>query len=133
MAIEDVGARFQDLDAWGDLDILKALYEGQLAAVAAIATSLPAIAEVVAAAVPWLEAGGRLIYAGAGTCGLEAATRHLDRARGDVKRAALLASGADAALAETLLTRHRGNLRLALVDLGAGPSAVAPARPRAAP
>ena len=65
MATEDVSARFQDLDAWGDLDILKALYEGQLAAVAAIATSLPAIAEAVAAAVPRLEAGGRLIYAGA--------------------------------------------------------------------
>ena len=44
MATEDVSARFQDLDAWGDLDILKALYEGQLAAVAAIATALPAIA-----------------------------------------------------------------------------------------
>jgi N-acetylmuramic acid 6-phosphate etherase len=29
MATEDVSARFQDLDAWGDLDILKALYEGQ--------------------------------------------------------------------------------------------------------
>ena len=69
MATEDVSARFQDLDAWGDLDILKALYEGQLAAVAAIATSLPAIAEAVAAAVPRLEAGGRLIYAGAGTSG----------------------------------------------------------------
>lgn len=308
MATEDVSARFQDLDAWGDLDILKALYEGQLAAVAAIATSLPAIAEAVTAAVPRLEAGGRLIYAGAGTsgrigvqdgaeltptfdwpeerlgfaiaggdeailhavenaedsvddgteamrranigandvviglaasgrtpytlaaigeakargaltlgvannrgsallrtadlgilietgeevvagstrmkagtaqkivlnlfstllmirlgrvyrglmvhmratnaklrhraaemvdmitgCGLEAAARHLDRASGDVKRAALLASGADAALAETLLTRHRGNLRLALVDLGAGPAAEAPVRPKAVP
>lgn len=308
MATEDVSARFQDLDAWGDLDILKALYEGQLAAVAAIATSLPAIAEAVAAAVPRLEAGGRLIYAGAGTsgrigvqdgaeltptfdwpeerlgfaiaggdeailhavenaedlvddgteamrranigandvviglaasgrtpytlaaigeakargaltlgvannrgsallrtadlgilietgeevvagstrmkagtaqkivlnlfstllmirlgrvyrglmvhmratnaklrhraaemvdmitgCGIEAAARHLDRARGDVKRAALLASGADAAQAETLLTRHRGNLRLALVDLGSGPAAEAPVRPKAVP
>lgn len=69
MATEDVSARFQDFDAWGDLDILKALYEGLLAAVAAIATSLPAIAEAVAAAVPRLEAGGRLIYAGAGTSG----------------------------------------------------------------
>uniref|UniRef100_A0A9E7ZKD3 N-acetylmuramic acid 6-phosphate etherase n=1 Tax=Bosea sp. NBC_00436 TaxID=2969620 RepID=A0A9E7ZKD3_9HYPH len=308
MATEDVSARFQDLDAWGDLDILKALYEGQLAAVAAIATSLPAIAEAVAAAVPRLEAGGRLIYAGAGTsgrigvqdgaeltptfdwpaerlgfaiaggdeailhavenaedsvddgteamrraeigpndvviglaasgrtpytlaaigeakargaltvgvannrgsallrtadlgilietgeevvagstrmkagtaqkivlnlfstllmirlgrvyrglmvhmrvtnaklrhraaemvdtitgCGMEAATRHLDRAHGDVKRATLLASGADVALAETLLARHRGNLRLALVDLGAGMTDKAPAASRAAP
>ena len=308
MATEDVSARFQDLDAWGDLDILKALYEGQLAAVAAIATSLPSIAEAVAAAVPRLEAGGRLIYAGAGTSGrigvqdgaeltptfdwpeerlgfaiaggdeailhavenaedsvddgteamrraeigpndvviglaasgrtpytlaaigeakargaltvgvannrgsallrtadlailietgeevvagstrmkagtaqkivlnlfstllmirlgrvyrglmvhmrvtnaklrhraaemvdtitgsgLEAAARHLDRVHGDVKRATLLASGADVALAEILLARHRGNLRLALVDLGAGATDKAPAASRAAP
>jgi N-acetylmuramic acid 6-phosphate etherase len=308
MATEDVSARFQDLDAWGDLDILKALYEGQLAAVAAIATSLPAIAEAVAAAVPRLEAGGRLIYAGAGTsgrigvqdgaeltptfdwpeerlgfaiaggdeailhavenaedsvddgteamrradigsndvviglaasgrtpytlaaigeakargaltlgvannrgsallrtadlgilietgeevvagstrmkagtaqkivlnlfstllmirlgrvyrglmvhmratnaklrhraaemvdmiagCGLEEAARHLDRARGDVKRAVLLASGADPALAETLLGRHRGNLRLALVDLGAGTMGETPVASRTVP
>lgn len=308
MATEDVSARFQDLDAWGDLDILKALYEGQLAAVAAIATSLPAIAEAVAAAVPRLEAGGRLIYAGAGTsgrigvqdgaeltptfdwpaerlgfaiaggdeailhavenaedsvddgteamrraeigsndvvvglaasgrtpytlaaigeakargaltvgvannrgsallrtadlgilietgeevvagstrmkagtaqkivlnlfstllmirlgrvyrglmvhmrvtnaklrhraaemvdtitgCGMEAAARHLDRVHGDVKRATLLASGADVALAETLLARHRGNLRLALVELGTGAASNAPAASRAAP
>lgn len=308
MATEDVSARFQDLDAWGDLDILKALYEGQLAAVAAIATSLPAIAEAVAAAVPRLEAGGRLIYAGAGTsgrigvqdgaeltptfdwpeerlgfaiaggdeailhavenaedsvddgteamrragigqndvviglaasgrtpytlaaigeaksrgaltvgvannrgaallrtadlgilietgeevvagstrmkagtaqkivlnlfstllmirlgrvyrglmvhmrvtnaklrnraaemvdtitgCGMEAAARHLDRAGGDVKRASLLASGADPALAETLLSRHRGNLRLALVELGSGSAAGVPVSSRAVP
>lgn len=308
MATEDVSARFQDLDAWGDLDILKALYEGQLAAVAAISTALPAIAEAVTAAVPKLEAGGRLIYAGAGTsgrigiqdgaeltptfdwpaerlgfaiaggdeailhavenaedsvddgteamrradigandvviglaasgrtpytlaaigeakargaltvgvannrgaallrtadlgilietgeevvagstrmkagtaqkivlnlfstllmirlgrvyrglmvhmrvtnaklrhraaemvetitgCGMEAAARHLDRAGGDVKRAALLASGADTARAEALLSRHRGNLRLALVELGAGTGGDAPAASRAAP
>lgn len=308
MATEDVSARFQELDAWGDLDILKALYEGQLAAVAAIATSLPAIAEAVAAAVPRLEAGGRLIYAGAGTsgrigvqdgaeltptfdwpeerlgfaiaggdeailhavenaedsvddgteamrraaigtndvviglaasgrtpytlaaigeakargaltlgiannrgsallrtadlgilietgeevvagstrmkagtaqkivlnlfstllmirlgrvyrglmvhmratnaklrhraaemvdmitgCGMEAAATHLDRARGDVKRAVLLASGADAALAETLLGRYRGNLRLALVELGSGTADKVRAASRAAP
>ncbi len=69
MATEDVSARYQELDAWGDLDILKALYEGQLMAVAAIMPALPAIGEAVAAAVPRLEAGGRLIYAGAGTSG----------------------------------------------------------------
>ncbi|MGO4739495.1 N-acetylmuramic acid 6-phosphate etherase [Bosea sp. 2KB_26] len=308
MATEDVSARFRELDAWGDLDILKALYEGQLAAVATIASSLPAIAEAVAAAVPRLEAGGRLVYAGAGTsgrigvqdgaeltptfdwpeerlafaiaggdeailhavenaedsvddgagamrradvgpndvviglaasgrtpytlaaigeakargaltigvannrgsallrtadlgiltetgeevvagstrmkagtaqkivlnlfstllmirlgrvyrglmvhmratnaklrlraaqmvdmitgCGMEAAARHLDRAGGDVKRAVLLASGAEAALGEILLARHHGNLRLALVDLGAGTSDPVKAPPRAAP
>jgi len=66
-------------------------------------------------------------------CGIEAAARHLDRARGDVKRAALLASGADIALAETLLARHRGNLRLAFVDLGSGAMDKAPAASRAAP
>lgn len=69
MATEDVSARYQELDAWGDLDILKALYEGQLTAVAAIMPALPQIGAAVAAAVPRLEAGGRLIYAGAGTSG----------------------------------------------------------------
>lgn len=308
MATEDVSARFQELDAWGDLDILKALYEGQLAAVATIATALPAIAEAVAAAVPRLESGGRLIYAGAGTsgrigvqdgaeltptfdwpaerlgfaiaggdeailhavenaedsvddgteamrrvgigqndvviglaasgrtpytlaaigeakargaltvgiannrgsallrtadlgilietgeevvagstrmkagtaqkivlnlfstllmirlgrvyrglmvhmrvtnaklrhraaemvdtitgCGLETAARHLDRAHGDVKRATLLASGADIALAETLLARHRGNLRHALVELDSATEGNARAASRATP
>ncbi|WP_439498097.1 N-acetylmuramic acid 6-phosphate etherase [Bosea sp. (in: a-proteobacteria)] len=304
MPTEDVSARFRDLDAWGDLDILKALYEGQLAAAAAVASSLPAIAEAVAAALPRLEAGGRLIYAGAGTsgrigvqdgaeltptfdwpesrlafaiaggdgailhavenaedsvddgagamrrtavgpddvvigiaasgrtpytlaaigeakargaltigiannrgsallrtadhgiltetgeevvagstrmkagtaqkivlnlfstllmirlgrvyrglmvhmratnaklrlraaqmvdmitgCGMEAAARHLDHGGGEVKRAVLLASGADGALAEMLLVRHRGNLRLALLDLGVRPAEQARAAP----
>lgn len=66
-------------------------------------------------------------------CGMEAAARHLDRAGGDVKRASLLASGADPALAETLLSRHRGNLRLALVELGSGSAAGVPVSSRAAP
>ena len=66
-------------------------------------------------------------------CGMEAAVRHLDRAGGDVKRASLLASGADPALAETLLSRHRGNLRLALVELGSGSAAGVPVSSRAAP
>ncbi len=69
MPTEDVSERFRELDAWGDLDILKALFEGQLVAVASVQVALPAIARAVAAAVPRLEAGGRLIYAGAGTSG----------------------------------------------------------------
>lgn len=68
-ATEIVDPRFTDLDAWPPEAALAALWEGQLAAVAAVRATLPAIAAAVAASVPLLEAGGRLAYAGAGTSG----------------------------------------------------------------
>jgi N-acetylmuramic acid 6-phosphate etherase len=68
-ATESISARYGDLDAWDDLAILEALWEAQLAAVAAVRTALPAIASAAAAAVPLLARGGRLVYAGAGTSG----------------------------------------------------------------
>jgi N-acetylmuramic acid 6-phosphate etherase len=59
--------RYRDIDTWDDTTALRAMLEGQMAAIAAIAPALPALADVVAAAVPRLRAGGRLVYAGAGT------------------------------------------------------------------
>ncbi|MEH3116320.1 MAG: N-acetylmuramic acid 6-phosphate etherase [Methylorubrum populi] len=67
MRTEDASARYVDLDAWGGPDILQALWEGQLAAVAAVGPSLPAIDAAARAAEPGLREGGRLVYAGAGT------------------------------------------------------------------
>ncbi len=69
MATEHFSTRFQDLDTWPSYDILSAFYEGQLSAVAAVRSSLPAIAAAAEEAVMRLRRGGRLVYAGAGTSG----------------------------------------------------------------
>jgi N-acetylmuramic acid 6-phosphate etherase len=68
MATESLSPRYLDLDAWSSAEALAALYEGQLAAVAAVGPALPAIAAAAEAAVPGLQRG-RLVYAGAGTSG----------------------------------------------------------------
>ena len=68
-ATESVDPRFANLDAWPPETALAAMWEGQMAAVAAVRNALPAIEKAVAAAVPLLAAGGRLAYAGAGTSG----------------------------------------------------------------
>ena len=67
MGTEDISTRYLDLDMWGTEQGVKALHEGQVEAVAAIAPALSAIAAAVDAATPRLKRGGRLIYAGAGT------------------------------------------------------------------
>ena len=69
MTTERFSTRFQDLDTWPSLDILSAFYEGQLAAVAAVRSSLPAIAAAAEQAAARLHRGGRLVYVGAGTSG----------------------------------------------------------------
>lgn len=68
-ATEGVSPRYAELDAWPPADVLAALWEGQMAAVAAVRPALPLIAAAVEAALPRLSAGGRLAYAGAGTSG----------------------------------------------------------------
>jgi N-acetylmuramic acid 6-phosphate etherase len=69
MGTEDISPRYLDLDLWDNAEALEALYEGQLAAVAAVRAALPAIGAAVADAAPRLRRRGRLIYAGAGTSG----------------------------------------------------------------
>jgi N-acetylmuramic acid 6-phosphate etherase len=65
---ELVDPRYRDLDAWTSIQAVTAVWESQLAAVAAIGAALPAIAKAVDAAALRLEGGrGRLAYAGAGT------------------------------------------------------------------
>lgn len=68
-ATEGFDPRFEALDAWDDATALAALWEGQLAAVAAVRPALPALARAVADAATRLRDGGRLVYAGAGTSG----------------------------------------------------------------
>ena len=61
--------RYDSLDAWPTADAMQALYEGQLAAVAAVSAALPAIAAAADAMAGRLSGGGRIIYVGAGTSG----------------------------------------------------------------
>jgi N-acetylmuramic acid 6-phosphate etherase len=68
-ATEHADPRYREIDAWPPEIALTALFEAQLAAVAAIRPALPAIEAAVAASLGRLHAGGRLVYAGAGTSG----------------------------------------------------------------
>ncbi|NYS25454.1 N-acetylmuramic acid 6-phosphate etherase [Rhodobacteraceae bacterium 2376] len=59
--------RYASIDLWDSSTALSAIWESQIAAVAAIGPALPALVLLVEAALPRLRAGGRLVYAGAGT------------------------------------------------------------------
>lgn len=69
MATEEVDPRFADLDAWPLHSAVEAMWEGQLAAVAAVGQALPAVTAAANAASDVLGDHGRLIYIGAGTSG----------------------------------------------------------------
>jgi N-acetylmuramic acid 6-phosphate etherase len=66
---ETPDARHADLDLYPLEELVAVLVDDQLVAVNAVRAAAPAIARAVAAAVPRIEAGGRLIYVGAGTSG----------------------------------------------------------------
>ena len=68
-ATEASSARHERLDTWDVPTLLASLWEGQLAAVAALGPALPALTRAVEAAAERLAVGGRLAYAGAGTSG----------------------------------------------------------------
>lgn len=69
MATEHISPRYIDLDSWSTAEMVAAMYEGQLAAAAAVRAALPAIGAAVDDAVPALQRGGRIVYVGAGTSG----------------------------------------------------------------
>jgi N-acetylmuramic acid 6-phosphate etherase len=69
MATEEVDPRFADLDGWSLTSAMEAMWEGQLAAVAAIGQALPAITAATEAASTALGDRGRIVYVGAGTSG----------------------------------------------------------------
>lgn len=58
-----------DLDLYELPQLISAFVEDQLQAVAAVRAAEPQLVQAVAAALPRIQAGGRLIYAGAGTSG----------------------------------------------------------------
>jgi len=69
MRTEQISPRYVDLDSWSAAEMIAAMYEGQLAAAASVRGALAAIAAAVDDAVPALQRGGRIVYAGAGTSG----------------------------------------------------------------
>ena len=69
MRTEHVSPRYVDLDSWSAAEMIAAMYEGQLAAAAAVGGALGAITAAVEDAVQALQLGGRIAYAGAGTSG----------------------------------------------------------------
>jgi N-acetylmuramic acid 6-phosphate etherase len=69
MDTERASPRFTDIDRWEPGDILDALIESQMAAVAAVRAALPAIAHAAETMQRRLSGSGRLIYVGAGTSG----------------------------------------------------------------
>jgi len=104
-ATETVSPRYDLLDAWDVPTILAAMWEGQLAAVAALGPALPALGRAVEAAASRLAAGGRLAYAGAGTSGriaVQDAVELVPTFDWPEDRLALLMAGGDAALVRSV-------------------------------
>lgn len=70
---EDAAGRYAAIEDWSPGDLVTGILESQMAGVAAVLPAAPDIARAVEAATPRLAAGGRLVYAGAGTSGRIAA------------------------------------------------------------
>ena len=66
---ETPSTRHPDLDTYATPALLEAFVDDQTAAVAAVKAALPQLSAAVDAALPRIRAGGRLLYAGAGTSG----------------------------------------------------------------
>ncbi|MGO8954121.1 MAG: N-acetylmuramic acid 6-phosphate etherase [Rhodomicrobium sp.] len=69
MDTERPSPRYANIDLWEPLDALDAMIEGQFAAVAAVRAARVALLQAALAVETRLRAGGRLVYAGAGTSG----------------------------------------------------------------
>jgi N-acetylmuramic acid 6-phosphate etherase len=69
MDTENASPRYSDIDLWDPSEVLHAMIEGQMAAVAAVRGVIPAIEQAAGAMEIRLRAGGRLVYVGAGTSG----------------------------------------------------------------
>lgn len=69
MDTERPSPRYANIDRWEPRDVLDAMIEGQFAAVAAVRAARPPLLRAAHAMEERLRAGGRLVYAGAGTSG----------------------------------------------------------------
>jgi N-acetylmuramic acid 6-phosphate etherase len=100
-ATEASSKRHEALDAWDVPTILASLWEGQLAAMAALGPALPALSRATEEAATRLAVGGRLAYAGAGTSGriaVQDAVELVPTFDWPEHRLVLLMAGGDAAL-----------------------------------
>ena len=69
MDTERFSPRYHGIDAWEPADILEAMIEGQLAAVAAVRAARSALEGAALAMEARLRGNGRIVYVGAGTSG----------------------------------------------------------------
>ena len=101
MSTEDISPRHLDLDLWSSAEQVGALFEGQLAAVAALSPALPAIAAAVDQIAARLRRGGRMVYAGAGTSariGVQDGAELLPTFNWPAERVAFVIAGGEGAL-----------------------------------
>jgi N-acetylmuramic acid 6-phosphate etherase len=66
---ETPASRHTQLDQYPTIELVNVLVDDQFAAVEAVRAAAPAISAAVTAALPRIEAGGRILYVGAGTSG----------------------------------------------------------------
>lgn len=66
---ETASARYASIEDWSSLELVEGIIESQFTAISAVRGAAPTLAEAVDRAAERLEAGGRLIYLGAGTSG----------------------------------------------------------------
>jgi N-acetylmuramic acid 6-phosphate etherase len=69
MGTEHASPRYSDIDLWDSPEILEALIESQMAAVAAVRAVLASVAAAAQEMELRLRRGGRIVYVGAGTSG----------------------------------------------------------------
>lgn len=101
MSTEDISPRYLDLDLWPATEQVTALYEGQLAAVAALGPALATIGAAVEQAAPRLRRGGRIVYVGAGTSariGVQDGAELLPTFNWPAEQVAFVIAGGEAAL-----------------------------------
>ena len=93
-------SQHRELDQYPTEQLVAAFADDQLNAVQAVRAAVPAIAKAVEAAVPRIEAGGRLLYVGAGTSGrlgvLDSVELYPTFSWPHERAVAILAGGADA-------------------------------------
>jgi N-acetylmuramic acid 6-phosphate etherase len=135
MDTERPSPRYADIDVWDPADILDAMIEGQFAAVAAVRAVLDDVERAAAAIEGRLSAGGRLVYAGAGTSGrlaVQDGAELMPTFNWPRERLLLLLAGGDQAMvravegaederwqADELIRRHQINSQDALVAVAA--------------
>lgn len=102
---EHAETRFAGIETWPAAEMVAAMIEGQMAAIAALQPAAPALAVAIEAAADRLGDAGRLIYLGAGTSGRLAAqdaAELLPTFGWPAERAVALIAGGDAALTRSI-------------------------------